>query len=97
MRKVLSSFRSRNHTAVYLVIRDGATMTMEVWRMDAPDNSMTHCRTFAFEPDPNVKLRSRSETTASRAALSLADALSRMTPSEAIKQADNLRQFGEVR
>lgn len=98
MRKILQTLRSRNHDAIYLVIRDSNRHTMEVWQLN-PNRaeSMDHCRTFPFEPDLNPTIRSRSEAHAARLALNLADALSRMTTSEAIKQFDNLRQFGEVR
>lgn len=98
MRKILQTLRSRNHDAIYLVIRDGDRQTMEVWQFNSSNNTMVHCRTWPFEFDPRGPMhRSSSETRSARAALTLADELSRMRPEEVIKQFDNLREFGEVR
>jgi hypothetical protein len=98
MRKILSTFRSRNHGAVFMVVQDTQTLAMQVWECNPnKTEKMTHCKTFPYEPDPNPQIRSRSESFASRQALNLADSLSRMTTSEVIKQTDNIRKFGKVR
>lgn len=98
MRRILTTFRSRNHIALFLVIKDEHLQTMEVWQCNPNiPMPMDHCRTFPFNPDPNPLIRSRSEATAARLALSLADELSRMSNLEMSRQIDNVKQFGEVR
>lgn len=98
MRKIVQMFRSRNHTVVYMVVRDSRTNTIEVWKCSPDTTEMEHCRTFEFTlAEAGWAIRSTSETAATRRATNLANALSRMAPSEVIKQADNIRQFGEVR
>lgn len=98
-RKILHTFRSRNCTALFIVVRDGTTHTMEVWKAEPTTAlGMEHCKTWPFEPSPQGPVhRSNSEVRAARLAMNLANALSRLSPSEIMRQAENLKQFGEVR
>ena len=48
MRKIVNMFRSRNHTVVYFVIRDGEKCTMEVWQCSTDTNDLSHCHSWNF-------------------------------------------------
>jgi hypothetical protein len=99
MRKIISAKRSRNETVLYMVVRDGTKRTMEVWRcLPNTKEGATLLYLWPFELHPNGWITtSDSERSAHRRATTLADALSRMAPSEVLRQLESIRSTGTLR
>lgn len=91
MNKIIGFRRSRNGSMLYYVIKDSEG-TLQVRRCLSWSSQSEHCKTFPFEKDNEASFKAvllRART--------LTDALSRMSPDEAQRQAENIRQYGEVR